>query len=97
MRDAITAAALRKDEFAVWYRIRRPDGVIRWIETRGREVGDDGDWVGVSIDVTEHRRTEEALRESNTGSARPSVGSTPCSPTRRSASRSTTATCATSG
>ncbi len=66
MREVITAAAQRKDEFTVWYRIRRPDGVIRWIETRGREVGDDGDWVGVSIDVTEHRLTEEALRESNT-------------------------------
>ena len=30
------------------------------------ELGDDGDWIGVSIDVTDHRRTEEALRESNT-------------------------------
>ncbi len=65
MREAITAAALSHDEFAVWYRIRRPDGVIRWIETRGREIGDTGDWIGVSIDVTEHRQTEEALRETN--------------------------------
>ena len=37
---------------------------IRWIETRGREL-DDGDWIGVSIDVTDQRRAEEALRESN--------------------------------
>jgi PAS domain S-box-containing protein len=65
LRDAIVAAAGRGVEFAVGYRIRRPDGVIRWIETRGREL-DGGDWIGVSIDVTEHRRTEVALRDSNT-------------------------------
>ena len=66
LRDAIVDAAQRNDEFAVGYRIRRPDGVIRWIESRGRELGDDGDWIGISIDVTEQRRTEEALRDSNT-------------------------------
>ncbi|MGZ4757082.1 MAG: SpoIIE family protein phosphatase [Acidimicrobiia bacterium] len=64
LRDAIIDAAQRGAEFAVGYRIRRPDGVIRWLETRGRELGE-GDWIGVSIDVTEHRSTEEALRDSN--------------------------------
>jgi PAS domain S-box-containing protein len=66
MRDVITEAALAGCEFTVGYRIRRPDGVVRWIETRGREHGDEGDWIGVSIDVTEHHLVEEALRESNT-------------------------------
>src|SRR6185295_17736360 len=39
------------------------DGAIRWIETRGRELGD-GDWIGVSIDVTDQQVAEAALRES---------------------------------
>jgi PAS domain-containing protein len=65
LRDVIGAAAAAGDEFTVGYRIRRPDGVVRWIETRGRELGDDGDWIGVSIDVTEQRRAEDALRDSN--------------------------------
>ncbi len=34
LRDVITSAALAGDEFTVGYRIRRPDGAIRWIETR---------------------------------------------------------------
>ncbi len=51
-------------EFAVGYRIRRSDGVIRWIETRGRELAD-GDWIGVSIDVTENHQIETALRDTN--------------------------------
>ena len=54
----------RGDEFVVDYRIRRPDGVIRWIETRGREL-EGGDWIGVSIDVTDKRIAEDALREAN--------------------------------
>ena len=48
LRDAIVDAAARGDEFVVGYRIRRPDGVIRWIETRGREQGE-GDWIGVIV------------------------------------------------
>jgi PAS domain S-box-containing protein len=64
LRDAIIDASNRHDEFVVDYRIRRPDGVIRWIETRGREL-ESGDWVGVSIDVTDKRMVEDALREAN--------------------------------
>ncbi len=65
LRDAIVEAAERGDEFAVGYRIRRGDGEIRWIETRGRELGP-GDWIGISIDVTDRQVAEDALRESNT-------------------------------
>ena len=64
LRDAIVAAAETGDEFAVAYRIRRPDGVARWIETRGRPL-ETGEWIGVSIDVTDRRAAEEALREAN--------------------------------
>jgi PAS domain S-box-containing protein len=65
LRDAIVDAAATGDEFAIGYRIRRNDGGIRWVETRGREMGE-GDWIGVTIDVTDQRRAEEELRESNT-------------------------------
>jgi PAS domain S-box-containing protein len=64
LRDAIVDASDRGDEFVVDYRIRRPDGVIRWVETRGREL-EGGDWVGVSIDVTEKHVVADALHEAN--------------------------------
>jgi PAS domain S-box-containing protein len=64
LRDVIVASAETGDEFAVAYRIRRPDGVTRWIETRGRPL-ETGEWIGVSIDVTDRREAEEALREAN--------------------------------
>jgi PAS domain S-box-containing protein len=64
LRDAIVDASNTGAEFVVDYRIRRPDGVIRWVETRGREL-EGGDWVGVSIDMTDKRIAEDALREAN--------------------------------
>ena len=54
---------------AVEYRIIRPDGEIRWISSRGRrrsgESGEPAGLMGVSLDITERKRTEEAqLRHS---------------------------------
>ena len=50
------------------YRIRRKDGEVIWIQDRGQIIcGPDGrvDYVsGVFFDITERRRAEEALRES---------------------------------
>jgi diguanylate cyclase (GGDEF)-like protein/PAS domain S-box-containing protein len=49
-------------------RIVRPDGSIRWIETRGFPVRDDVGKVvriaGVAADITERKHAEEELRES---------------------------------
>lgn len=50
------------------YRVRHPDGGVRWLSTRGRIVrGDDGRpvrMVGVTLDVTARRRAEAELHAS---------------------------------
>lgn len=49
------------------FRIIRPDGALRWIWTQGNLVSTDGHperLVGVVLDITGRRRTEEALRAS---------------------------------
>ena len=57
-----------EDHYDAEYRIIRPDGEIRWVYGRGRVVRDAGGkpvrYSGVDIDITERKRTEEALRES---------------------------------
>ena len=50
------------------YRIVLPDGSIRWLEARGRmlfdALGEPDRLVGVCMDVTDRKRSEEALRQS---------------------------------
>ena len=57
-----------EDYYDAEYRIIRPDGELRWIYGRGRVVRDATGkpirYSGVDIDITERKRTEEALRES---------------------------------
>lgn len=56
------------DSSEMEYRIRRPDGELRWVFGRGRLIRDkDGKPVrysGVDVDVTQRRMSEAALRES---------------------------------
>ena len=66
---ASVAETIRTGESPGEYRIRRrTDGDIRWIESRGRVLFDDLGrplrLVGVSMDITERKRAEEALRRS---------------------------------
>jgi two-component system sensor kinase FixL len=55
-------------EFEIDYRLRRRDGVYRWILDRGvPRYGENGEFVGFigsSIDVTDRRQQESALRQS---------------------------------
>ena len=73
--DGALAAALAGDATLVElaYRIVRPDGQVRWVETRDRIERDAGGEavrvLGVSIDVTE-RRESERLREAAEAMAR---------------------------
>ena len=50
------------------YRITRPDGSIRWIQSRTFPVYDEDGEIrrvaGIAEDITEQKKTEEALRES---------------------------------
>jgi PAS domain S-box-containing protein len=68
VEQAYAAALLTKTDFEADFRIVRPDGTI--INTRSighpilDERGDVVEFVGASIDVTEHRRAQQALRRS---------------------------------
>ena len=69
VRRTVEEAIHSGEESTVEYRILRPDGEIRWISSRGRrrsgESGEPAGLMGVSLDVTEHKRLEEAhLRHS---------------------------------
>ena len=50
------------------YRIMRPDGTIRWVWDRGFPIRDESGRVvrvaGIAEDITERKRVEQALRES---------------------------------
>lgn len=53
-------------QFQVEYRVASPDGSVQWIESRG-ELHRDGDneraiLVGISSDISDRRRSEEAVR-----------------------------------
>ena len=64
-----TALESGEDQYEAEYRIVRPDdGQVRWIFGRGRifrdTTGQPVRYAGVDIDITDRKRTEEALRES---------------------------------
>ena len=58
----------RTPEWAAEYRVNRPDKGIRWIRTLGQSTftreGGIMETVGVSMDITEQKQTEEALATS---------------------------------
>ncbi|MES2694453.1 MAG: response regulator [Verrucomicrobiota bacterium] len=63
VRDAREQLAAGK-EYRVEYRIRHPDGSVRWIEDRGyplRESGEMGHLVGVAMDITRRKHLEAQL------------------------------------
>jgi PAS domain S-box-containing protein len=67
VRTAWARAAATGTRYGVEYRLRRHDGAWRRMQVRGVPVwGEDGmirEWVGLHEDITERRRTREALAE----------------------------------
>lgn len=61
-------------DYAVEFRFLHADGSVRWMEGRGRAVysekGDPVRLYGIGIDITDRKRAEEALRESEQRFAR---------------------------
>ncbi len=61
-------ATSTKTAYEIEYRMRRHDGVYRLLQARGVPILDEQggvtEWVGTCIDITERKRMEEALRES---------------------------------
>ena len=58
----------RRERLEMEYRLRRSDGEYRWVLNRGApRVADNGEfigYVGSCVDITERKRVEESLRES---------------------------------
>lgn len=65
IQPAIEAAVANRTKYHVQFRIRRPDGAIRWIDSLGDLIADAQGrltrLVGVCTDITEQKRTEESL------------------------------------
>jgi PAS domain S-box-containing protein len=57
--------AERKGQYAAQYRVMRPDGTTCWIDAHGVVMPDrSGHMIGIGVDITESKRVEESLRES---------------------------------
>jgi PAS domain S-box-containing protein len=64
----IQQAIIGRREYSVEFRFRHADGTLRWMEGRGKAVysekGEPVRLYGIGIDITERKRSEEILRES---------------------------------
>src|SRR3977135_1084524 len=67
-RQFWTDSVAGRRAYDVEYRVRRHDGAYGWFKTRGVPIRDsNGDivkWFGTCTDITDRKRAEEALRES---------------------------------
>jgi formate hydrogenlyase transcriptional activator len=66
VRSTVEKAIQSDEEMTVEYRIIRPDGEMRWISSRGRRRSGESlepvRLMGVSVDITERKRTDESQR-----------------------------------
>jgi PAS domain S-box-containing protein len=68
VQRTVQQAMQSRENFATEYRVLRSDGSVRWIASRGRlqptKAGKPSGVMGVSVDVSERKETEDALRRS---------------------------------
>ncbi|MBW4518961.1 MAG: PAS domain-containing protein [Scytolyngbya sp. HA4215-MV1] len=66
--EAVTAAIYDHVDYDIEYRSLWPDGTVRWIAAKGHcaynALGQPIRLMGVAIDITQRKQTEEALRQS---------------------------------
>lgn len=64
---AVDAAITTAEALDIEYRVIWPDGSVHWLQVRGQAVYDERGrplrMAGISLDVTDRKRTEESLRE----------------------------------
>lgn len=68
IRQTVQTVVQTRNEGRVEYRIVQPDGGLRWMHSRGRVQSASGEpdyLIGVSIDVSERKRTEETNRNAD--------------------------------
>ena len=62
------ASVAGRHPYDIEYRVRRRDGVYRWFKTRGVPIRDEGGhivkWFGTCTDISDLKRSEQELRES---------------------------------
>ena len=67
-RLAVERSVYGREPYDIEYRTVAPDGRQRWVRAKGRAyydaAGDPTRFDGITMDVTERRKTEDALRES---------------------------------
>ncbi len=67
-RESWERCVITHEIFDVEYRVRRHDGVWRWMHVRAAPVFDAAgklcEWIGANADITERKQSEQALRES---------------------------------
>jgi PAS domain S-box-containing protein len=59
--ETLAAAVSNGNDYRVEYRFVRPDGSIGWLEARGRLITGPRRMVGVCQDISDRKKTEEAL------------------------------------
>jgi PAS domain S-box-containing protein len=67
-RDALNRCLVTGESFALRYRLRRADGVYRWMSSRAEPLRDQEgrivQWYGLCHDIDDQMHAEEALRQS---------------------------------
>jgi PAS domain S-box-containing protein len=67
LQDTIQHSLATGEPYATKYRVRRADGIYRWMEGRGEPLRDQGgsivQWYGISIDIHDEVTAQEALQQ----------------------------------